>query len=47
VIRVKYTTRKVGRDSGSGQFIPKIEAVRHPRTTEIETIRYPVKPNEK
>lgn len=39
----KYTTRKVGRDSGSGQFIPIREAVRHPRTTEVETIRIPKK----
>jgi hypothetical protein len=40
----KYTTRKVGRDSGNGQFIPKSETERRPRTTELETIRYPVKP---
>jgi hypothetical protein len=40
---MKYVTRKVARDSGSGQFIPKAEAVRRPRTTEVETIKYPKK----
>ena len=33
--------RKVGRDSGSGQFVPIKETVKHPRTTEVEKIRYP------
>ncbi len=37
----KYTTRKVGRDSGNGQFIPIPETKQRPRETEVETIRYP------
>jgi hypothetical protein len=39
----KTVTRKVGRDSGNGQFIPVKEA-EHKRTAEVETIRYPKKP---
>lgn len=37
----KEVVRKVGRDSGSGQFIPIKEAERRPRTTEVEKIKYP------
>jgi hypothetical protein len=37
----KTVTREVGRDSGNGQFIPKREAEKHPKTTEIEKIKYP------
>lgn len=36
------TTCKVGRDSGSGQFIP-VKQAEHKRTAEVETIRYPTK----
>ncbi len=35
------TVRKVGRDSGNGQFIPIKETVRRPKTTEVEKIKYP------
>jgi hypothetical protein len=38
-----YTTRKVGRNSGDGKFIPRKEA-EHRRDAEVETIRYPKKP---
>lgn len=31
-------TRKIGRDAGSGQFIPVKEAQRRPRTTVVETL---------
>ena len=30
---------KVGRDSGTGKFIPVREAERRPSTTQVETIR--------
>ena len=36
----QYTTRKVGRDSGSGQFIP-VKQAEHKGTAEVETVRYP------
>lgn len=34
-------TRKIGREAGNGQFIPVKEAVRCPKTTVVETIKYP------
>lgn len=40
---MKYDTRKIGREAGSGQFIPVREAERKPRTTVVETIRIPKK----
>jgi len=40
-ITMKTIIRKVGRDSGNGQFVPIRETVKHPRTTEVEKIRYP------
>ncbi len=39
-----YVKRKVGRDAGSGQFVPVDEANRRKATAEVETIRYPKKP---
>jgi hypothetical protein len=33
--------RKIGRDSGSGHFIPVKEAERRPKTTTVETIKPP------
>jgi hypothetical protein len=36
-------TRKIGRDAGSGQFIPVKVAERRPKTTVIETIKTPPK----
>lgn len=39
----KYVKREVGRSAVNGQFVPKAETVRRPRTTELETIRYPKK----
>jgi len=39
--------RKVGRDSGNGQFIPIKEAGRRPKTTEVEKIRYSSPPKKK
>lgn len=35
----KPKTRKAGRDSGNGRFIPISEAKRRPATTEIESVR--------
>ena len=32
-----------GRDSGTGQFIPISEALRRPKTTEVETMPKPRK----
>jgi len=32
-------THKIGRDAGTGQFIPVEVAVRRPKTTVIETIK--------
>lgn len=32
---------KIGRDAGSGQFIPVKEAERRPKTTTVETIKRP------
>jgi len=37
----KAEVRKMGRDAGSGRFIPIKEAQRHPKTTVIETIKIP------
>lgn len=31
--------KKVGRDSGTGEFIPVAEATRRPKTTTVETIK--------
>ena len=31
--------KKIGRDAGSGQFIPVKEAQKHPKTTVVETIK--------
>lgn len=39
----KGTTRKIGRDAGTGQFIPVREAEKRPKTTVIETIPKPGK----
>ncbi len=40
---MSYEKRKVGRDAGSGQFIPLDEAERRKRTAVVETIKYPKK----
>ncbi|MBA3829256.1 MAG: hypothetical protein H0X33_09995 [Taibaiella sp.] len=37
----KEVVRKVGRDSGNGQFVPIKETVKRPKTTEVEKIHYP------
>lgn len=37
----KEVVRKVGRDSGSGQFIPIKQAEQNPKRTEVEKIKYP------
>jgi hypothetical protein len=39
----KTTTIKIGRDAGSGKFIPVKEAQRRPKTTVVETIKVPKK----
>ena len=36
-------SRKIGRDAGTGQFIPVKEAERRPKTTVVETIKNPKK----
>jgi hypothetical protein len=35
------TSRKIGRDARTGEFIPVKEAVRRPAHTVVETIKYP------
>ncbi len=35
------TTRKIGRDAGTGRIIPIKEAERRPKTTVIETVKIP------
>lgn len=35
----KSTTTKIGRDSGTGKFIPVKEAEKRPNTTQVETIK--------
>lgn len=37
----KSGSHEIGRDAGSGQFIPVKEAQRHPKTTVVETIKNP------
>lgn len=39
----KETTRKIGRDSETGKFIPVKEAEKRPKTTQVETIKNPKK----
>jgi hypothetical protein len=34
---------KIGRDAGTGKFIPVKEAEKRPKTTTIETIKKPIK----
>lgn len=34
-------TRQIGRDAGTGQFIPVKVAERRPKTTVVETIKVP------
>jgi hypothetical protein len=36
-------TRKIGRDAGSGKFIPVDVAKRRPKTAVVETIKKPKK----
>jgi hypothetical protein len=40
-------THKVGRDAGTGQFIPVKEAQRRPKTAVVETIKNPPKKKSK
>ena len=40
----KYTKFKVGRDAGTGEFIPVKEAERRKKTAIVETIKRPRKP---
>lgn len=35
--------RKIGRDAGSGKFIPVKEAQQKPKTTVVETVKTPKK----
>lgn len=37
------STRKIGRDAGTGRFIPVDVAVRRPKEAVVETIRTPKK----
>ena len=34
-------SHKIGRDAGSGQFIPVKEAQHNPKTAVVETIKHP------
>lgn len=38
---------KIGRDSGTGEFISVKEAKKHPKTTQVETIKRPSKKTSK
>lgn len=40
---VPMSKRKVVRSAITGQFVPEVEAKRHPKTTVTETIKYPKK----
>lgn len=40
----KTSTKKVNRDSGTGQFVTDGYAKTHPKTTETERVRVPVSP---
>jgi hypothetical protein len=40
----KTAPQKIGRDSGTGKFIPVKDALRRPATTTVETIKKPTKP---
>jgi hypothetical protein len=40
---MKYEKREVGRDAGTGKFIPVEVAERRKRTAVVETIKYPKK----
>lgn len=42
----KPTTRKVARDAGTGEFVPKKYAAKHKKTTVEETVPVP-KPKRK
>ena len=37
------STRKIGRDAKTGEFIPVKDAKKHPSTTVVETIKVPKK----
>jgi hypothetical protein len=39
--------RKIGRDAGTGRFIPLKEAERKPKTTVVETVKIPTKKGKK
>ena len=39
----KITTRKIGRDAETGEFIPVAAAKRRPKTAIVETVRKPAK----
>jgi len=39
----KTTTRKIGRDAGTGRFIPVKEARKRKKTAIVETIKVPKK----
>jgi len=41
------TTRRIGRDAKTGEFIPVREAQRRPTTTVVETIKTKPKPKNK
>lgn len=44
----KQTQHKIGRDAKTGEFIPVKEALRHPNTTVVETIKHsPSSPKKK
>lgn len=43
----KTSTKKVNRDSGTGQFVTDGYAKTHPKTTETERVRVPVSPKPK
>lgn len=36
-------SKKIGRDAGSGKFIPVKQAEKHPKTTVVETLKTPKK----
>lgn len=39
----KFTTRKIGRNAGTGKFVSVKYAQNHPKTNVVETVKIPKK----
>lgn len=42
-MKQKYVIKKIARSSEDGRFVTMEEAKKHPKTTEVETVKIPVK----